>query len=320
MLRPVLLLCIAAVLGPGVACAEAATSMSESVGFGVTPLRQDIDIKPGAHASYDLTITNTDNAPAAFTFSKIDIQGNRDDPDATPVLFPGKFDSAISGYDWLQVPAAITIPGGASRKVSVGVDAPAGAVGGHYAAVVITGPSRSAGALVAQSRLAVPFLMNAGGTPPPEIKVTEVKEFVGGGTKIVYDNNGDVAVTPRPRIRLRNPITGRPVGTTTGTCTMALPGGSGTCTIKDSGRGGSRGSKGGKAGVGANGGYVELVTEEGTRARSELPTEWAGTWSSMLLPLAGIILFVLYFLFLRRRRSRDEDEDGMDDISFGLTP
>jgi hypothetical protein len=298
---------------------QAATSLSETVGFGVTPLRYDIDAKPGSRGSYDLTLTNTDDKPATFTFSRIDIQGDRDDPDATPVLFPGKFDSTISGYDWLEVPAALTIPGGGTRKVTIGVAPPAGAVGGHYAAVVVTGPSRSAGELVAQSRIAVPFLMNAGGAPPPEIKVTDVKEFVGGGTKIVYDNDGKVAVTPRPTVHLKNPITGRPNGTTTGTCTTALPGGSGTCTIDGTGRGGGSGSKGGgKDGIGANGGYVELVTEEGTRARSELPTEWAGTWSSMLLPLAGIILFVLYFLFLRRRRSGADDEvDLDDDLAFG---
>ena len=58
-------------------------------------------------------------------------------------------------------------------------------------------------------------------------------------------------------------------------------------------------------------GWVSMAPEtlarvtEGTAAKGELPTKWAGTWTSLLLPLVGIALFVLYFLFLRRRR-KDE--------------
>ena len=63
--------------------------------------------------------------------------------------------------------------------------------------------------------------------------------------------------------------------------------------------------------------WVDVVGnpgEEGTAARGDLPTEWAGAWSSMLLPLVGVALFVLYFLFLRRRR-KDEEDDGVEALA-----
>jgi hypothetical protein len=292
-------------------CAPMASAASGG-GFGVAPLSVTVETNPGAKTSYDITVTNTDDRAGTFTFSKIDIQGDNQDPDATPVLFAGKQASSISGYDWLNVPAATTIPAGATRKVSVDVNVPSDATGGHYAALVVTGPSRSAGAIAAQSRWAVPFLMNAGGTPPPEVKVTNIKEFVGGGTKIVYKNDGATAVKPKPIIRYVDPITHKTILTTTGTCSTALPGGLGSCTISSGGRSDAQRH----ARFGATGGYVDLVTAQGTRARSELPTEWAGTWSSMLLPLAGLILAVLYFVFLRRRRRGEDAETIDDDLAF----
>ncbi|MBC7552195.1 MAG: hypothetical protein H7269_15165, partial [Cellulomonas sp.] len=63
-------------------------------------------------------MTNTDDRAATFTFTKVDIQGDNDDPEATPVLLGGKQASSISGYDWLGAPATTTIPAGASRKVT----------------------------------------------------------------------------------------------------------------------------------------------------------------------------------------------------------
>jgi hypothetical protein len=292
---------------------------SAAVGFGLAPLSVTVEAKPGAKSSYELTVTNTDEKAATYTFGKVDIQGSRDDPDATPVLLPGKQASSISGYDWLSVPAAVTIPAGGTRKVSVDVSVPSDATGGHYAALIVTGPARSAGQIVATSRIAVPFLMNAGGTPPPEIKITDVKEIVGGGTKIVYENNGTTAVKPKPTIHYIDPITHKPITKTTGNCSTALPGGSGSCTVGDGTSGGSRDGAKKHSRFGATGGYVDLVTEQGTRARSELPTEWTSAWSSMLLPLAGLVMAVLYFVFLRRRRREDDDVDDEldDDLVFG---
>ncbi|MCW2972897.1 MAG: hypothetical protein JWN72_1170, partial [Thermoleophilia bacterium] len=196
---------VAATIALGVVAAPGAHA-APNVGFGLSPLRVDVESKPGARSSYEITVTNTDDRAATFTFSKVDIQGDNDDPEATPVLLGGKQASSISGYDWLDVPATTTIPAGASRKVTVVVNIPADASGGHYAALMVTGPTRAAGNLTVGSRIAVPFLMNAGGTPPPEVKVTDVKEFVGGGTKIVYENKGKTAVKPKPTIRYTDPI------------------------------------------------------------------------------------------------------------------
>ncbi|MCW2949124.1 MAG: hypothetical protein JWN41_137, partial [Thermoleophilia bacterium] len=284
-------------------CAASAHAAG-AVGFGVSPLSVTVEAKPGTSDSYDITLTNTDNKPATFSFKKIDIQGDNQDPDATPVLLDGKQASSISGFDWLSVPAAVTIPATASRKVSVTVTIPTGSTGGHYAAIVVTGPASDVGALSARSQIALPFLMNAGGAPPPEVKVTDVKEFVGGGTKVIYQNNGRTAVKPRPKLHYFDPLTHKEITATSGTCSTALPGGLGSCTFDDA-NGGRNGAKHGSA-FGATGGYVDLVTEQGTRARSELPTEWAGAWSSMLLPLAGLVLAVLYFVFLRRRRREEQ--------------
>lgn len=299
-----------------VAAPGALAAADDSVGFGVAPLKFDIDVSPGQSSTHRIKITNTDTVRTTYTFSKEDFEGDKDDPAATPVLMGGKFASAISGYDWISAPDAITIPAGQSRTVSVRVNAPAGATGGHYAALVVSGGSRSAGNLVARSRLGVLFLMNAGGVPPPEIKITEIRE-VGPTktvTKIRFVNDGQVATRPKPVVTVTDRVTGDEVSRGTGTCSTALPGAAGECTVDDR-TGTLVGRDGGEVGSGVTQKSISLFgDDEGTSAKVELPTEWAGAWTSMILPLVGMALFALYFLFLRRRR---KDEEAHGDVAFG---
>lgn len=301
---------IAAMLfaAPGAGAIE--KSGSDSLGFGVSPLRFDVDTSAGSSTTHTITITNTEKSAQRFTFGKEDFSGDRDDPAATPVLLGGKFDSTISGYDWIQLPDPVTVPAGDSRSVKVKVTAPSGATGGHYAALMVTGEARSAGQIVATSRIGVLFSMNAGGTPPPEIVITEIQEvgptrtvtrFVNEGTTTIKDPGGTIT---------RDPIgPGDPTTIEAERCTQnVMPGAAGECEFDT-----SEASEGDLFGIGPVEQYVDIVGdpgEEGTSARGELPTEWANPWKSLLLPLVGVALFVLYFLFLRRRRKGEEGDDG----------
>ena len=286
-------------------------SGSDSVGFGVSPLRVDVERPAGTSSTHLLRITNTDTTATKFTFSKEDFAGDQDDPGATPVLLGGKFESPISGYSWIAVPEPVTVPPGATRTVSVKVTAPAGATGPHYTAVMVTGESRSAGRIIATSRIGVLFLMNAGGAPPPELVITEIQEVGPNRTVTRFINTGGNATD-----NVKSTLDLDPVGpggdkkSVPGVCTQeVLPGAAGECEYDTSKVGGN-----GLFGVGPVKPSVSLVGDdaegEGTSARSELPTEWAGTWSSLLLVLVGAGLFVLYFLFLRRRRKQELDGDG----------
>jgi hypothetical protein len=290
---------------------------SDSVGFGVAPLRLDIETPPGSTTTHRITITNTDSSATRFTFSKEDFAGDREDPGATPVLLGGKFNSSISGFDWIQLPDAVSVPAGQSRSVAVRVSAPAGATGGHYAALMVTGEARSAGHILATSRLGVLFLMNAGGVPPPEIVITEVREVGPTRTVTRFRNDGQTTIRRPGGTITRTPV--RPGGETPtrridGECTEnVLPGAAGECIFDDA----KKGSDGAFLGNGPVEQFVDIVgdpDEEGTSARGELPTEWASAWTSLLLPLVGVALFILYFLFLRRRRKND-DGDG-DELAW----
>jgi hypothetical protein len=289
---------------------------SDSVGFGVAPMRLDIETPPGSTTTHRITITNTDSSASRFTFSKEDFAGDREDPSATPVLLGGKFDSSISGFDWIRLPEPVSVPAGQSRTVAVRVSAPAGATGGHYAALMVTGETRSAGQMLATSRLGVLFLMNAGGVPPPEIVITEIQEV--GPTRTVTRFRNDGQTTIRQPVGTINRTPVRPGSETPrrieGECTEnVLPGAAGECVFDDA----RKGSDGAFLGNGPVEQFVDIVGdpgEEGTSARGELPTEWASAWTSLLLPLVGVALFILYFLFLRRRR-KNEDGDG-DELAW----
>lgn len=307
-----LLLAVAALAVPG-----AAWAADDSLGFGVAPLRFDVDTRAGQTSTHRISITNTEPTATKFTFSKEDFQGDRSDPGATPVLLGGKFESAISGYDWITLPEAVTVPPGGTTSVDVKVTVPAGATGGRYTALMVHGESRTAGGIVAQSRLGVLFLMNAGGAPPPEIVITEVKEVGPTRTVTEFINKGTTAVKDPKGTITRDPVgPGKPTKVPGKCSRIVLPGAAGECVFEEreggtGGTGTDRGSDGAFGGTGPVEQYVDIVGdpgEEGTSARGQLPTEWAGTWTSMLLPLVGVVLFVLYFLFLRRRRKQEEGD------------
>jgi LPXTG-motif cell wall-anchored protein len=310
-LLAVVAVALVVVSGASAAGRDMAKSGNDSVGFGVSPMRFDTDVSPGSSKSEQITISNTDDVAMTYTFSKEDFQGDKDDPAATPVLLGGEFKSGISGYDWISLPDSVTVPAGGSKTVNVRVTAPSGATGGHYAALIVSGASRSANDLVATSRIGVLFMMNAGGVPPPDIVITEIQEV--GPTKTVtkFTNDGKVAIHNPGGTITQDPLGPGHKRIIKGTCTKdVLPGAAGTCTF-DTGPngGGSRGD--GTLPVGPYHQSLDLIGDDSkTSARGDLPTQWAGTWTSMLLPIVGIALFALYFLFLRRRR---KDNEGGDD-------
>lgn len=298
----------------GATTAHAETSEAESQGFAVSPLRFDVKPRPGKTVTARVTVTNTHSIAMKFRFSKEDFEGNRSEPGGTPVLLGGKFTSDISGYDWITAPEPVTIAAGESESVAVKVTAPEGAKGGHYAALVVEGQPVKVGRLSAQSRIGVLFLMNAGGVPPPDIVITEVTEYGPTRTETVYVNNGETDTTPDPTLEL-DPLGPGETVKVPGECTTALPGGTGTCEFDpDHHLNGDRGSL-------TPGPHSRMINldpgGEGTSARAELPVEWAGTWTSMLLPIVGIVLAALYFLFLRRRRKDGDDEGSLLD-EFGV--
>lgn len=292
-----------------VSVAPAQAAGDDSVGFGVTPLRFDVETAAGASSTHNITITNTNTAATRFTFSKEDFEGDKADPALTPVLLGGKFASDISGYDWISAPDAITIPPDQSRTVAVKVNVPSAATGAHYAALIVTGEIRAAGELTTESRMGVLFLMNAGGAPPPDIVVTETTIVGPGKTVTKFINKGATPVKDTKAVKHRNPKGPGKTTTTTGKCTKyVMPGAAGECVFTD-----RDSDDAGILPIGPVEEWVDVVGNPGdeeTSARGELPTEWAGTWSSMLLPLVGVALFVLYFLFLRRRRKDEEEDDG----------
>jgi hypothetical protein len=295
--------------GTAAAAGSIQRSGSDSVGFGVSPLRFDLDTAPGSSSTQTITITNTTTSASRYTFSKEDFSGDRDDPAATPVLLGGKLDTSISGYDWIELPDPVSIPAGESRAVKVKVNAPSGATGGHYAALLVTGEARSAGQVVAASRIGVLFSMNAGGTPPPEIVITEVQEVGPTRTVTRFVNEGTTTIDRPTGTITRDPVGPGDPRRIEGECTEnVMPGAAGECVFEDVTAGEDE-----VFGIGPVEQYVDIVGdpgEEGTAARGDLPTEWAGTWTGLLLPLVGVALFVLYFLFLRRRRKGGEDEDS----------
>lgn len=310
LLRFASLALVAGTLLGGASTAHAVAS-DDSVGFGVAPMRFDVETDPGKSSSHTITIRNTNPTETRFTFSKEDFEGDKKDPTLTPVLLGGKFASAISGYDWIALPDAVTIPAEESRTVTVKVNVPAGTTGAHYAALIVTGEARSVGALTAESRIGVLFNMNAGGAPPPDIVVTETTIVGPGKTVTRFINRGRTPVRNTKGTITRDPKGPGRTTKTPGRCTpYVMPGAAGECVFE------TDENDAGLLPVGPVDEWVDVVGNPGdeeTSARGDLPTEWAGTWTSMLLPLVGVALFVLYFLFLRRRR-KDVEED--EDLAF----
>lgn len=303
LLKTLVVVCGIACFLAGASLAEAAPkSTSDSVGFSISPMRFDLEVGPGRTGTYSIRVRNTDTVKTTYTVTKEDFSGSKSDPHATPVLLGGRLDSAISGVDWL-VPATTSfkLNPGQEYSLTVKVKVPSGATGGHYAAIIVNGATRSIGDMTAQSRAAVLFLMNAGGSLPPEIVIDKITQPTKHITKVIYKNDGDTAVHPNGTINYRSPIGGGSVRVPARDCTTALPGGIGECTFET----------GSADGVGPiREGAVQLVTDQGTRAAADLPVEWAGSWSALLLPLTGLaLLFAYFFAIWRRRRRRDDASD-----------
>jgi hypothetical protein len=287
------------------AMAEATTpDVDSSEGFSVSPLRFDVSTKAGSSSQHKITVENNSNGKLTFNVSKEDVVGNADDPLANPVLTGGKNPSSISGYDWISsLPSSFTLDKGDSKSFWAKVTVPSGAKGGHYAAVLISSAPTRMDSGTASSRAGVLFMMNAGGTPPPEIVIEDVTVTGDDKTVIDYVNEGDTEVTPEATITYVDPVTGQTLGVKKAKdCTTALPGGSGRCEaevledMKPSPSGLVRPE-------------VEL-SNDGRSAKAALPTEWSGSFASLLLPLIGFGLLGAY-VFRRRRRAADAD-DSLD--------
>lgn len=273
-------------------------------GFAVTPLRFDAKVTAGTAKTYQISVLNSYSTRAAFVVTKQDFAGSQSDPYAAPVFLGGQVDSPISGADWL-VPntTSFSLDPGDTKVVNVSVNVPSGATGGHYAAIMIGSPTQTISAdLKAKSQVAVLFMLNAGGVPPPELVIDDVYVNDGGDVVIDYTNNGDTAVEPDGKLQFRDPITGELLDTNKNKCGEtgnALPGATGRCIIETDGEDGSALLKRGSA---------QLVDDSGARATAKMPIEWSGSLASLLLPLAGVCLLVFYFAFLRRRREEEEDD------------
>ncbi len=279
----------------------AAIAAAQAVeGFSVTPLLNDVDIQPGTQATKTITVTSAIAGRTTFTVGVEDVAGSSDAGEGL-VLLGEKVESAISGYDWLNPNAErFTLRSGETRTITVVITAPANASGGHYAAITVAAEPEQVGTgnVSVQSRAASVFLMNAGNTAPPPVIISEVTETVGGDTIITYEDGGTTDVQPDAEVTYVDPITGqvRRISKSAVTCTRALPGGSGQCTIKDSSlahRGSGLLSRG-----------IVTLTNDGRSVRAELPIRWTGSWKSFILPVIGIVILVI--LFWRRRR-RDID-------------
>jgi hypothetical protein len=292
-----------------------AARADDSGGLTVAPARVDVDVALGGSQTTTLTILNTFDSAMTFSIGTEDIVGSRSDPQSTPILLGGQVDSPISGADWVH-PAvgSIRVDSGDTATVKVTVSVPSGATaGGHYAAVTVSTPNLDLGGdLHGTSRVAVPFLINAGNTPPPELTITDVTTHSDGTTTVSYVNKGVRAASPEGTITWVDPITGRTLGTTkASTCSTALPDAKGECQIP--GLGDGKDGAGSKAGSGLSKGNIVLVNggEKGAHARASTPTQWSGSWTSLILPFVGLSLFVLYFARLRRRDDDEEDEDDL---------
>ena len=273
-------------------------------GFAVTPLRYDAKVTAGISKTYPVSVLNSYSTRATFVVTKQDFAGSQSDPYAAPVFLGGQVDSPISGADWLDPSTtSFALDPGDTKVVNVTVRAPSGATGGHYAAIMIGSPTQAISSdLKAKSQVAVLFMLNAGGVPPPELVIDDVYVNDGGDVVIDYTNNGDTAVEPDGTLEYRDPITGEILSTDKGKCGTtgnALPGSAGRCIIETDGEDGSALLKRGS---------VLISDDSGARATAKMPIEWSGSLASLLLPLAGVSLLVFYFAFLRRRREEEEDE------------
>lgn len=272
-------------------------------GFSVTPMRfTDLTISQGQSKTVSITIMNGFDSKSTFRLATEDIKGSASNPSLNPILLGQQVDGPISAADWIKPErSSFEIAKGDSREVNVTVSVPSDATGGHYAALTVSSPQQTlpGRTVVAQSRIAVLFFINAGSKPPPEIVVQEVITREDGETIIDYVNKGNGAATDTvAQIEYVNPVTGSVMAVRKSSkCGIALPGSVARCRIP------RQQSKGLTSPIARP---KVTLTSDGRMARAEQPVEWAGPGSSLLLPLAGLVLLVFWF---RRGRRSDEDDD-----------
>ncbi|MBC7644776.1 MAG: hypothetical protein H7123_06595, partial [Thermoleophilia bacterium] len=263
-----------------------------SDGFSVSPLKFEVEQSPGNTSSHVISITNTTEHNLTFAVTTEDIAGSKDDPNATPVLLGGTVTSPISGTSWLSPNVdSFKLAAGATHNLTVRITVPSGATGGHYAAVMIssTPVTSSGGGAVATSRAAVVMMMNAGGVAPPELVFQNITTTKDGGTVIDYINKGHKAVKPEAIVEYYDVMTGTKVATRKASdCGTALPGGSARCTVDPRPGSGTTASGSSDDALLVARPVVELRSD-GRRARAKEPLEWSGSWSSVLLPLTGLL-------------------------------
>ena len=286
-----------------VSTAHAGSSIPDansSEGFSVDPLRFDITTSPGKSSQHQITVVNSADNKMSFSVSKQDVVGNSRDPYANPVLTGGETDSSISGYDWItSLPNDFTLEAGKSKSFSVKVKVPSGATGGHYAAVTVAASGKNFDSGTVESRVAVLFMMNAGGTAPPEVVIDDVYVNNEGETVVDYINEGDTEVTPEATVTYVDPITGETVAVyKSEECTTTLPDGMGECVVKALDE--SVDSKSGLLKP-----EVELAND-GRKAKAALPTQWSGSWMPLILPVTGLGMLAIFF-WRRRRRTEDPE-------------
>ncbi len=281
-------------------------------GFSIQPTSVDINQAAGTTSTTSLTVTNGLESSATFTVTKEDFAGSSTDASESPILLGGKLETDISGYDWLGITsdAQFSLAPGDSQKVDISVTVPRGATGGHYAAIVIAGPKVEMGSVKAQSRVAVPFYMNGGGSTPPEVNIQNVTETTAGDVVITYVNNGDTHQDATGTVTYIDKVTGRVVSETQAVCSRALPNALGQCIVEN-----VVNTNSGKAVL--EEGRVTLVSNDGARSKARLPLRWGGAWKSLLFPASGITLAGAYFgrsMLLRRRRRRGSAYDADLDV------
>lgn len=289
------------------AVAAPAAHADTAVGFTVSPLRFDVDAPPGATREKTITITNNSGHSLHFSLGVEDFAGSNDDADASPVLLGAVAGNPISGASWISPNVrSFTLGAGDSRQVVAQISVPSGSTGGHYAALTVgTDTVAATDSIDVENRAGVLFLMNAGGVPPPKLVIKRVTNTTGGGVTIQYENQGASDATPRAEITYTDAF-GNVIRRRIVDCDQTiLPGATGSCTVS-----GARDDLG--SGLpGPRRGEVRLVNgKESFSAKA--PTSWAGSTTSILLPLVGLALLVGYFVSVRRRVGRGVDPSLFD--------
>lgn len=99
-------------------------------GFGVSPSRLQVDVRPGRQAAAVFSLSNLGRGGASSYTIEIHDLGQNDAGGVLPVPVGS---GARSCAGWTDVPARVSVPGGSSRDVEVKINCPPGARGAYYA-------------------------------------------------------------------------------------------------------------------------------------------------------------------------------------------